>query len=59
MPNEKRAAQVAPDRRLKLIVAYDGAGFSGWQSQARVDTIQDRLEAAFLQVTGRGFLAAC
>lgn len=33
-------------------MAYDGAGFSGWQSQARGNTIQDRLEAAFLQVTG-------
>jgi tRNA pseudouridine38-40 synthase len=52
LPNEKRAAQTARARRLKLIVAYDGAGFSGWQIQARGDTIQERLEAAFLQVTG-------
>ncbi|MEO8045275.1 MAG: tRNA pseudouridine(38-40) synthase TruA, partial [Spartobacteria bacterium] len=37
---------------MKLIVAYDGAGFSGWQIQARGDTIQHRLEAAFFQVTG-------
>ncbi len=51
MPNEKRTAPSG--RRLKLIVAYDGAGFSGWQSQARGDTIQDRLEAAFLQITGQ------
>jgi tRNA pseudouridine38-40 synthase len=50
LPNEKRAAR---GRRLKLTVAYDGAGFSGWQSQARGHTIQDRLEAAFLQVTGQ------
>jgi len=40
-------------RRLKLIITYDGAGFSGWQSQARGDTVQDRLETAFLQVTGQ------
>jgi tRNA pseudouridine38-40 synthase len=40
-------------RRLKLIVAYDGANFCGWQSQARDDTIQDRVEAAFVQVTGQ------
>ncbi len=52
MPNDKRAARAARGRRLKLIVAYDGAGFSGWQIQARGDTIQHRLEAAFLQVTG-------
>jgi tRNA pseudouridine38-40 synthase len=33
--------------RLKLIVSYDGASFSGWQSQANRNTIQDRLENAF------------
>lgn len=38
--------------RLKLIIAYDGARFSGWQSQARGNTIQDQIETAFLQVTG-------
>jgi tRNA pseudouridine38-40 synthase len=40
-------------RRLKLVVAYDGSGFSGWQSQARGDTIQDRIEAAFASVLGQ------
>jgi tRNA pseudouridine38-40 synthase len=53
LPNEKRKPRALRGRRLKLIVAYDGAGFSGWQSQARGDTVQDRLEAAFLQVTGQ------
>lgn len=33
--------------RLKLIVAYDGAPFAGWQSQASGQGIQDRIEAAF------------
>lgn len=33
--------------RLKLIVAYDGASFAGWQSQANRNTIQDHLENAF------------
>ena len=33
--------------RLKLIVAYDGASFAGWQSQANRNTIQDHLEKAF------------
>ena len=51
MPNDKQMPQPLRGGRLKLIVAYDGAGFSGWQSQARGNTIQDRLEAAFLQVT--------
>jgi tRNA pseudouridine38-40 synthase len=33
--------------RLKLIVAYDGGPFAGWQSQATGNAIQDHLEAAF------------
>lgn len=36
--------------RLKLIVAYDGSPFSGWQSQASRNTIQDRLENAFERI---------
>lgn len=39
--------------RLKLTVAYDGAGFGGWQSQAHGNTIQDQLERAFHRVTSR------
>jgi tRNA pseudouridine38-40 synthase len=38
--------------RLKLIVAYDGAGFAGWQSQASGNTIQDHLEVAFGKIAG-------
>jgi tRNA pseudouridine38-40 synthase len=33
--------------RLKLIIAYDGEPFAGWQSQASGQGIQDRVEAAF------------
>jgi tRNA pseudouridine38-40 synthase len=36
--------------RLKLIVAYDGAPYAGWQSQANGNTIQDHLEAAFERI---------
>src|SRR5437773_11066889 len=36
--------------RLKLIVSYDGAPFSGWQSQANGNGIQDHLENAFQQI---------
>jgi tRNA pseudouridine38-40 synthase len=36
--------------RLKLIVAYDGAPFSGWQSQPNGNAIQDHLERAFKQI---------
>jgi tRNA pseudouridine38-40 synthase len=40
-------------RRLKLIVAYDGAPLAGWQSQSHRNTVQDHLERAFERVTGR------
>src|ERR1041385_3958275 len=40
-------------QRLKLIVAYDGAGFAGWQSQSHRNTIQDHLERAFERVGGK------
>jgi tRNA pseudouridine38-40 synthase len=40
-------------RRLKLIVAYDGAEFAGWQSQANGNGIQDHLERAFKRVSGK------
>lgn len=39
--------------RLKLIVAYDGAPFSGWQSQPNKNGIQDHLENAFQQICGK------
>ena len=39
--------------RLKLIVAYDGAPFSGWQSQPNGNGIQDHLEKAFEQICSR------
>jgi tRNA pseudouridine38-40 synthase len=38
--------------RLKLIVAYDGSAFSGWQSQAHRNTVQDCLESAIARITG-------
>src|SRR5438093_10103208 len=40
-------------RRLKMIIAYDGVPFSGWQSQSHRNTIQDHLERAFERVAGR------
>lgn len=36
--------------RLKLAVAYDGATFDGWQSQATANGVQDHIEAAFFAV---------
>jgi tRNA pseudouridine38-40 synthase len=43
---------IAMSRRLKLIVAYDGAPFAGWQSQSHRNTVQDHLERTFERVTG-------
>ena len=52
MPNDPRRTRAPRPQRLKLIVSYLGSGFSGWQIQARGDTIQERLEAAFFEVLG-------
>ncbi|HXY60184.1 MAG TPA: tRNA pseudouridine(38-40) synthase TruA [Chthoniobacterales bacterium] len=38
--------------RLKLIVAYDGRAFAGWQSQAHRNTVQDELEHSFQKIIG-------
>ena len=40
-------------RRLKLIISYDGAPFSGWQSQSHRNTVQDHVERAFERVRGK------
>jgi tRNA pseudouridine38-40 synthase len=37
---------------LKLIIAYDGAPFAGWQSQSNRNTVQDHLERVFQRITG-------
>ena len=39
--------------RLKLTVAYDGAAFAGWQSQAHHNTVQDELERALQKISGQ------
>ena len=38
--------------RLRLLIAYDGRPFRGWQSQATKDAVQDHLEAAFANTIG-------
>jgi tRNA pseudouridine38-40 synthase len=40
-------------QRLKLIVAYDGAPFAGWQSQSHRNSVQDHLERAFERMADR------
>src|SRR5882724_7536854 len=39
-------------RNLKLLLAYDGTGFSGWQIQPETATIQGALASAIGRVTG-------
>ncbi len=39
--------------RLKLIIAYDGSPFLGWQSQRGGNTVQDHLEKAFAAICGK------
>ncbi len=48
MRNEKSTT-----RRLRLVLAYDGSGFRGWQSQAHGGAVQDCLERAFARVAGK------
>jgi tRNA pseudouridine38-40 synthase len=38
--------------RLRLIIAYDGGPYAGWQSQAASNAVQDVLEAAFRKIAG-------
>ena len=38
--------------RIRLTIAYDGAPFDGWQSQATANGVQDHIEAAVLAVAG-------
>jgi tRNA pseudouridine38-40 synthase len=42
----------AKARRFKIIVAYDGGPFAGWQSQLHRKTVQDALEASLRSSTG-------
>jgi len=40
-------------RKLKLLLAYDGTEFAGWQTQKNSRTVQETLEQALRQLTGK------
>lgn len=40
-------------RTFKLVIAYDGTDYAGWQIQPNQPTIQSQLERALLQLTGQ------
>jgi tRNA pseudouridine38-40 synthase len=46
LPVSEEAGTFSGERRFKLTLHYDGAGFFGWQVQPGVRTVQAELEAA-------------
>jgi tRNA pseudouridine38-40 synthase len=52
-PIQEPTAPPPPRRNIKLVVAYDGSAYHGWQRQAQgMDTVQERLEYAAARVMG-------
>ena len=49
----KAALRTAAMRTIKLILAYDGTDYVGWQRQARGRSIQGELERALAEIEGR------
>lgn len=45
--------------RIALGIEYDGSGFSGWQSQAHGNTVQDVLERALARVANTEIRSIC
>jgi tRNA pseudouridine38-40 synthase len=45
--------------RIALGIEYDGAPYSGWQTQPGGGTVQDALEAALAQIAGAPVRAVC
>ncbi len=53
MRNDKKIIGASPvERRFKLVVAYDGTAYSGWQVQPRDPSIQQVLEQTAEKICG-------
>ncbi|MHB1021897.1 MAG: tRNA pseudouridine(38-40) synthase TruA [Acidobacteriaceae bacterium] len=46
-------SETSPERNWKVVLAYDGTDFHGWQVQPRLATIQGALAEAITRVTGK------
>ncbi|NBB96457.1 MAG: tRNA pseudouridine(38-40) synthase TruA [Planctomycetes bacterium] len=47
-----------PPRNLKLVIAYNGQAYHGWQRQAAgIDTVQERIEAVATRILGHSLTA--
>ncbi len=51
-PGRSNEEPAAGSIRLRLLVAYEGSGFDGWQSQASGNAVQDFLERAVAGLVG-------
>lgn len=40
-------------RNIKLIISYDGSNYFGWQKQNKLPTIQEEIEKALYNITGK------
>ena len=45
--------------RVRLDLAYDGTGFSGWARQPGRETVQQRVEDALSEICGRPIAVQC
>ena len=45
--------------RVKMVVAYDGTNYSGWQIQPNAPTIEKELDTAIYALTGEKLHVTC
>jgi tRNA pseudouridine38-40 synthase len=52
-PEGTDAAAALPERSYRLLVAYEGSAFHGWQFQPGLPTVQGEIERALTAITGQ------